>query len=120
MRLLKMAMPMLISNRSTLTTFYNHTKEDGTQVIFHSSQGNEELIAANAGQIGSDVITNNVITYMSWKPYEGGMELTHVVQMDPNGMIPAFIKNKAATRMANTLQVIVNYVRDGTIPEPIF
>lgn len=29
-RLLKMKMPMLISNRSTLTTFYDHTKEDGT------------------------------------------------------------------------------------------
>ena len=115
-----MKMPMVISNRSTLTTFYSHTKEDGTEVLFHSSKGNEELVTANSAQIGSDVVTNNVLTYMAWKPYEGGMELTHIVKMDPNGMIPGFIKNKAATRMANSLQIIVNYCRDGTIPEPIF
>ena len=46
-RLLKMAMPMFISNRSTLTTFYSDEKEDGTKVILHSSRGNEALIEAN-------------------------------------------------------------------------
>ena len=119
-RLLKMKMPMMISNRSTLTTFYRKDCEDGTKVIFHSSQGNEELIAANADQIGSDVVTNNALTYMAWKPYEGGIEITHIVKMDPQGSIPEFIKNKAAARLANSLQIIVNYVRDGTVPEPIF
>ena len=57
---------------------------------------------------------------MAWKPYDGGMELTHIVKMDPAGSIPGFIKNKAAARMQNSLQFIVGYVKDGTIPEPIF
>lgn len=46
-RLLKMKMPLVISNRSTLTTFYEHEKEDGTRIIMHSSRGNEALVAAN-------------------------------------------------------------------------
>ena len=119
-RLLKMKMPMMITNRSTLTTFYRQEKEDGTKLLFHSSKGNENLIAANADQIGSDVSTNNVLTYMAWKPYEGGMDLTHIVKMDPAGSIPDFIKKKAAARLANSLQIIVNYVKDGTVPEPLF
>ena len=57
---------------------------------------------------------------MAWKPYDGGIEITHVVKMDPAGSIPGFIKNKAASRMTNSLQFIVNYVRDGTIPEALF
>ena len=46
-RLLKMKMPMLISDRSTLTTFYEHTKEDGTKVMMHSSKGNEDLVVTH-------------------------------------------------------------------------
>ena len=42
-----MAMPMFISNRSTLTTYYEVEKEDGLKVLFHSSMGNEALVAAN-------------------------------------------------------------------------
>ena len=101
--LLKMKMPMVISNRSIVTTFYEHTKEDGTKLIFHSSRGNEEIAAANADKIGKDVVGNNVITHMSFKPYEGGIELQQCVQMDPAGSIPSFIKNKMAKRMANGL-----------------
>ena len=34
---------------------------------------------------------------MSWKPYEGGIEIEHAIKMDPAGMIPGFLKNKAAS-----------------------
>ena len=119
-RLLKMKMPMLISNRSTLTTFYDHTKEDGTQIILHSSKGNEALNAANEAQIDGDVITNNELTYMSWKPFEGGIYIEHIVKMDPNGSIPTFIKNKGAERMASNAMILVEYLVNGTIPEPLF
>ena len=57
---------------------------------------------------------------MGFKEYEGGMELSHVVKMDVAGSIPGFVKNKAAARLANTLQVIVGYIRDGIVPAPIF
>ena len=47
-RLLKMKMPMMVTNRATLTTFYRKELEDGTKMLFHSSRGNEELVTANA------------------------------------------------------------------------
>ena len=57
---------------------------------------------------------------MSWKPYDGGIYLEHIVKMDPAGMIPDFIKNKAATRMTNTLLIITDYLMHGTIPDSPF
>ena len=72
---LKMKMPMMISNRSIITCLYETEKEDGTKVKMSSSRGNEELATANAPKIGKDVIGNQAINYISWKPYEGGIEL---------------------------------------------
>ena len=118
--LLKMKTPLVISNRSIITCFYEAEKEDGTKIIFHSSRGNEEIAAANAAKIGKDVIGNNAITYMSWKPYEGGIELQNLTEMDPCGSIPDFIKKKMAKRMANGLQILVDYLQTGAKPEPIF
>ena len=86
----------------------------------NSSKGNEELVQTNADQIGSDVVTNNVITYMSYKPYETGIYITHILKVDPNGMIPGFVKEAAAKRISNTLHVIVDYCRTGAVPEPMF
>ena len=86
----------------------------------HSSVGNEALIEANQNLIDGDVIASNFITYMAWKPYDGGIYIEHIVKMDPNGMIPGWLKNKAATRTARNLQMITDYLMNGTIPEPIF
>ena len=98
-----MKMPMMITNRSTLTTFYRHTKEDGTEIIFHSSQGNEILNKVYAGLIDGDVLTTNYLTYMGWKPFDGGIDLMHIVKIDANGWIPDFVKQAALGRTSNTL-----------------
>merc|ERR1711972_570709 len=45
-RILKMKMPWPISDRSTVTVFYNHTKDDGSKCVFHSSKGNEHIVQA--------------------------------------------------------------------------
>mmetsp|Transcript_13213 Transcript_13213/g.16792 ORF Transcript_13213/g.16792 Transcript_13213/m.16792 type:complete len:217 (-) Transcript_13213:107-757(-) len=116
---LKMSMPMIISNRSIITCIYQGETSDGYQAFFHSSQGNEEQATANAEAIGSDVIANNAITMTCYKPCEGGMELKQLLCMDPAGMIPGFIKNAMASRMANGLMLMVDYLKDGTIPAPI-
>ena len=47
MFLMKMAMPMFISNRSTVFAFYSHKYDDGFEFVFNSSRGNEEQVAAN-------------------------------------------------------------------------
>ena len=38
---IKMSMPMIISNRSVITCVYRQTGEDGSELVFHSSKGNE-------------------------------------------------------------------------------
>ena len=53
--------------------------------------------------IGKDVLTENVLMYMSWKPFDGGMDLTHIVICDPKGTIPGFVKSATANRMASML-----------------
>ena len=112
---------MIISNRSIITVFYEYEKEDGTKVVIHSSQGNDE-IAASCSLVGWNVIANNVCTETAYKPCEDGIgvEITMLVSMDPCGMIPGFLKNKIAARIGNAALVMGDYLRDGKVPEPIF
>ena len=48
------------------------------------------------------------------------MELHQVIALDVAGMIPGFVKNKIAKRLANTGLLIADYVMHGTIPEKMF
>ena len=57
---------------------------------------------------------------MAVKPYEGGFELNQVISMDIAGMIPGFIKTKAAKKLANIGLQIADYMMHGTIPPKVF
>ena len=57
---------------------------------------------------------------MSYKPYDGGIEFSHAVKMDPQGWIPGWIKDQAKHRMGMSLKNIVNYCRDGTVPDALY
>ena len=61
-----------------------------------------------------------VLSYFSYKPYEGGIEITHILKFDPKGSIPDFWKQKQAERTVRSLKTVVEYCRDGTIPESLF
>ena len=86
-----MKMPMLIANRSLVSCVYNLTSGD-SKVLIHSSLGNEDIVKSIKAQIGKDVVARNIVTYMSWQPYEGGLELHWLSKMDPAGYIPKFVK----------------------------
>ena len=115
----KMNMPMILSNRSIITTFYNSEK-DGGRIIMNSSQGNEAQIAALADEIGSDVVATMIIGYWWFKPFDGGYEIQQINASDPAGMIPGFVKSKMAGRMANGLMLTIDYLKNGTIPTAMF
>ena len=70
-----MKMPMMISNRSIVSCFYECEREDGWKALFHSSKGNDHIVAARQPQIKKDVVANNHLTYFQWKPYDGGLEV---------------------------------------------
>lgn len=116
---IKMNMPMMISNRSIVTCFYEHEDENGYRIVQHSSQGNDDILAAKRKEIGKDVVARMILTYMAAKPIEGGFELNQMVAMDIAGMIPGFVKNKIAKKLANVGLQISDYVMHGTIPPKI-
>lgn len=70
------------------------------------------------GDIGSDVIANNQITFTAFKEIDGGMKLKQCMGLDPAGMIPGMIKNAMSRRMAQGLPIMVDYWMNGTIPPP--
>ena len=55
-----------------------------------------------------------------FKPSGSGVEITLLCSMDPAGMLPGFLKNMIATRLANAGLIMTDYLRDGTVPEPMF
>ena len=111
---------MILSNRSVVTTLYNVPSKDGDATVLMSSKGNEAKVASLSAEIGSDVVANQIINFLHMKPYDGGVEFKQALAMDPAGMIPSFIKTKMSGRMAQGLQLMVAYLKDGTIPEPVF
>ena len=78
MRHLKMAMPMVLSNRSIITCHYSEETSDGFQAIFHSSLGYEEETEDSDDEIVSEVVAMNHLTITCYRPYDGGMELKQV------------------------------------------
>ena len=117
---LKMKMPLVISNRSLVTTFYRCESADGHNIIMNSSQGNESFVEARRDQIGRDVLATQHIGYISYKPYEGGIELRNLQCMDPAGLIPDFIKKSMGKRQARVLVHSVEYLVNGTVPPAPF
>ena len=115
-----MSMPMILANRSLIIAIYHAETSDGFKAIFTSSQGNEAQTEACAEKIGSDVVGNNIVNFLAYKPFDGGIELKNVMAMDPAGMIPGFVKGRIGGRMANVLMLIVDYLRDGVVAEPLF
>ena len=120
MVLIKMQTPFMITNRSIVTCIYESETADGFKVLTHSSQGNEEIVAAQASEIGSDVVANDEITQHRWKAFDGGLEVWLVSKMDPAGSLPGFLKNKLAARKVNSLAYLVEFLQSGSKPEPLF
>ena len=99
---LQMKMPMMITNRSLITCFYEHEDaETGYRVFCHSSKGCEAIIEAERSEIGKNKIATFIVNHTQSKPYEGGMEIQMVLAMDIAGNIPSFVKNKIAKRLSN-------------------
>ena len=117
---IKAKMPMMISNRSVVSCLYREEREGGEKLMFHSSEGNDEVVAGRATQIGSDVVANMIFAYWSFKPIEGGLQITMAQSMDPAGMIPGFIKTKMAKRGTSAPQLLIDYLVNGTVPESVF
>ena len=71
-----MRMPMMITNRSLITCFYEHEDaETGFRTICFSSAGCEAIIEQQRAEIGKNQLANFIVNYTAGRPYEGGMEI---------------------------------------------
>ena len=87
--------------------------------MLNSSQGNEEFIEKYKDRIGDDVIAEQVVASSKLVPFDGGCELTQVIAMNTKGSIPDFVKGLLAKRSAKHSKFVVDYLVNGTIPEPL-
>merc|ERR1711971_748496 len=53
---------------------------------------------------------NMIVAYWSFKPMEGGVDITYVVTADIAGMIPGFVKTQIAKRGANIPLLVLDYL----------
>ena len=114
-------MPMMITNRSLITCFYEHEDaETGFRIFCHSSQGCEAIIEQQRAEIGKNQLATFIVNYTAGRPYEGGMEIQMVISMDIAGSIPSFVKNKIAKRLSNVGLQIADYIMHGTVPKSLF
>ena len=98
----KMRMPLLVSNRYVVTTFYyDEDKETGWRTFVDSSDGNEPIIAALKDEIGSDTPGYMYINYVSSKPYDGGMQIRLACKLDYGGYLPTIVKKFISKKLAN-------------------
>ena len=89
----------VISNRSSIVTFYKNTDgPDGSMYMINSSLGNEALIEKYKESIGKDVIANAIIGGVRLTPYDGGVEVVNTICTDIGGKFPDFIKDIIAKR----------------------
>ena len=111
--LAKMSFP--ISNRSTIIVEYRKENADGFTILM-SSKGTDALVASNQALIGKNVLARSIIQFARYVAVAGGYHITTVTASDPAGSIPQFLKDKQATRHANSPVVLANFMLTGATP----
>ena len=70
----KLKMPMIMSDRSIPIIYYTKENEDGSFTWVASSKNTDEVVAAQAEVIGSNVVANNIINMHTLTPTADGSE----------------------------------------------
>lgn len=67
-------MPMMISNRSIISLYYNYDKPDGSFVSVNSSRGTDAIVKQQRDKIKRNVVANNIMQYTKLTPRDGGCD----------------------------------------------
>ena len=114
--IIKVETPPLISNRCIVSTLYQYMREDGSFCAIQSARGNEKLEEKYKDQIGSDEIARQNVCMTKLIPFDGGCELHQVLDVDPKGLIPGFIKSAISKRSSMNAMYLVDFMMNGTLP----
>ena len=67
-------MPMMISNRSIVSLYYNYDKPDGSVVSINSSRGTDAIVEQHRNKIKRNVVANNILQYTKLTPRDDGCD----------------------------------------------
>ena len=110
-----------ISDRSLFVTYYKEKDEEsGCVTITSGSPGNDDLAEKHTELAGSTVVANLSISYQKFEPFEGGYNIEQVSCFDANGWIPGGVQQLGVTRTGELVRHTVDYLINGTIPQPVF
>ena len=102
--LLKVKMPMFMTNRIFVNMYYIHERRNGSVEFIASSKGSEEIETQQAKAIGSDVIGNTMINYFILRPVDDGLEVWCVLCIDIGGSLPDALKRQGATESRDGIE----------------
>ena len=111
-------MPIMISNRIMFPCLYHIQRENGDFISIQSAKGNEYYYHKHAKVIGKDEVCNYIISMTKMSPLEdgSGVDVGQIICVDPQGMIPDFVKAKVAKAQAMNAFHMIEYLKHGTIP----
>ena len=85
-------------------------------IFIGSSEGSDEVAAAQAGVIKKNVVANNIINFQKLTPTEQGCEFVGVNCIDIAGSVPDMLKRKGAERQKNMHQRVLYQIKTGNPP----
>ena len=111
-------MPMMMTTRSAIVCEYKGQISDGLNIMVMSSEGNENLYKDRAKQIGDDKIALPLLKVIGYKIDENGLLLWNIMTLNHLARVPEFLASKIRERVSRSLLTLVDYFREGNIPEP--
>ena len=105
----------MVSNRSIIQTFFEERKADGTVIFMATSTGNEALVTKYVKEVGKDVVSTCLISYLECKPIESAdgkkvCYMTMILNIDVAGSLPDFVKKAIGEAQAKGLDQVVEYI----------
>ena len=107
----------MMTNRSVVQVYYLlEGNADGSLIFIASSQGTDDIVAAQSGTIKKNVVANNIINYSKLTPTENGCDWVSVQAFDISGSIPDALKRKGAERMSLQPMKMIQLIKTGNAP----
>ena len=107
----------MMTNRSVVNVYYCiEGNADGSLIFITSSQGTDDIVAAQSGKIKKNVVANNIINYSKLTPTENGCDWVSVQAFDIAGSIPDAVKRKGAEKLSLQPMRTIQLIKTGDAP----
>ena len=102
--------PVFTSNRCSFEAVHTLDEGENVNVSLSTSEGLEDVEAAEKARIGKDVLAKTKFAYSKYEGCQDGVVLTTVVCVDPAGSLPDFIKLQIAKQNSEGAERMVKHL----------